>query len=236
MRPLEVSGLCKTYHGFRLENISFSLEPGKITGLIGRNGAGKSTTLGCILRFIRPDAGSVRVFGQSFDENEAAVKPRIGYVSGAFQYYKKKKLRAISAAASGFYSMWDAGTYNQLMGRFALEESKTPEQLSAGMRVKYALVLALSHGAELLILDEPTSGLDPFSREDLLELFLDLAETGKTVLFSTHITSDLEKCADNILYIQNGKLLVDKPLAEFVAGETNLETVMLRMEKEASRQ
>ena len=208
--------ILKNYPGFRLDQISFELQPGKITGFIGRNGAGKSTTLKSLLNFVHPDSGEVCFFGLDFAGHEKEIKERIGYVSGAFTYYGKKKLRTISAVTKGFYTNWDEAAYRSYMKRFSLDENKTPEALSAGMKVKYALTLALSHGAELLILDEPTSGLDPVSREDLLEIFLDLCDEGKTILFSTHITSDLEKCADHILYIQNGRLAADMPIRDFV--------------------
>lgn len=216
MTPLSVTGLSKTYPAFRLTDVSFALEEGKITGFIGRNGAGKSTTIKSLFNFVHPDSGSVRFFDLDFAGHEREIKRRIGYVSGAFAFYGKKKLRAITQVTRPFYPNWDDAAYQGYLRRFSLDENKTPEQLSAGMKVKYALTLALSHGAELLVLDEPTSGLDPVSREDLLEVFLDLCDAGKTIFFSTHITSDLEKCADNILYIQNGRIAAYDTLAGFV--------------------
>ena len=210
-----MTNLTKVYPGFRLEKISFELQAGKITGFIGRNGAGKSTTLKSLLHFVHPDAGEAEFFGMNYAENEQAIKSKIGYVAGAFDYYGKKKLSAITSVVRGFYPTWDEAAYRGYMARFSLDERKTPEKLSAGMKVKYALTLALSHGAELLILDEPTSGLDPVSREDLLEIFLELCDAGKTILFSTHITSDLEKCADRILYIRGGKLIADAEIGAF---------------------
>ena len=215
MTPLSVKNLTKRYPGFTLRDISFALEAGKITGFIGRNGAGKSTTLKSLLNFVHPDCGEIRFFDMEFAPNEQEIKTRIGYVPGAFEYYGKKKLRAITDTVRRFYMNWDENTYRTLLLRFNLDENKTPEALSAGMKVKYALTLALSHGAELLILDEPTSGLDPISREELLEIFLDLCDEGKTILFSTHITSDLEKCADHILYIREGELAADQPITAF---------------------
>lgn len=215
MTPLSVKNLTKNYPSFTLRDISFELQAGKITGFIGRNGAGKSTTLKSLLNFVHPDSGEICFFGLDFKENEQEIKTRIGYVPGAFEYYGKKKLRAITDTVRRFYPSWDENTYRNLLTRFSLDENKTPEALSAGMKVKYALTLALSHGAQLLILDEPTSGLDPVSREDLLEIFLDLCDEGKTILFSTHITSDLEKCADHILYIRDGVLIADKSIHDF---------------------
>lgn len=215
MTPLLVKDLSKTYPSFTLSEIGFELAAGKITGFIGRNGAGKSTTLKCLLNYVHPDSGDIRFFGLDFKKHEQEIKTRIGYVPGAFEYYGKKKIKKITDTVRGFYPNWDEKTYRALLSRFSLDENKTPEALSAGMKVKYALTLALSHGAELLILDEPTSGLDPVSREDLLEIFLDLCDEGKTILFSTHITSDLEKCADHILYIREGTLIADQPIDAF---------------------
>ncbi len=218
MSVLDVRDLCKNYPAFQLKNVSFSLEAGKITGFIGRNGAGKTTTLKSLLRFIHPSGGSVSFFGQDIEKAELAIKQRIGFVSGGFDAYQKKKIKTITAATRPFYDQWDEKAYAGYMARFALDESKTPSQLSAGMRVKYALALALSHHAELLILDEPTSGLDPVSRDELLDILLDLCAQGVTILFSTHIISDLDKCADNILYIKNGALIADCPLEAFARG------------------
>ena len=216
MSVLTVEGLCKAYPSFTLDHVSFDLTPGKITGLIGRNGAGKSTTLNALFQFIHPDSGTVRFFGQDFSAHELDIKRRVGYVSGGVDYYGGKKLKTITNVTRRFYPTWDENAYRRYLSRFQLDETKTPAQLSAGMKVKYALTLALSHRAELLILDEPTSGLDPVSREDLLEEFLALCDQGVTILFSTHITSDLDKCADGLIYIKEGKILAEGPLDAFV--------------------
>ncbi len=215
---LEVKGLTKVYPGFRLGALDFSLEEGKITGFIGRNGAGKTTTLHSLLSFLSPDAGSIRFWGMDIRERELEIKQRVGFVSAGMSFYSKKKLQTITAVTRTFYDRWDEEVYRRCMARFELDERKTPEQLSNGMKIKYMLALALSHNADLLILDEPTSGLDPVSREDLLELFLDLRDRGKTILFSTHITSDLDKTADNILYLVNGQLKADSSLEDFISS------------------
>ena len=214
-KPLSVSGLSKAYPSFRLENVSFSLTPGSITGFIGRNGAGKTTTINSILSFARPDRGDILFFGTAWSEHEREIKEKIGFVSAGMSFYSRKKLRAITAAAKAFYPGWDDTAYRKYMNRFGLNEEKTPDELSNGMKIKYALALALSHGAELLILDEPTSGLDPVSREELVEVFLQLKDEGKTIFFSTHITSDLEKCADRILFLQAGQLKADDSVDGF---------------------
>ncbi len=214
MAILSVNGLTKTYTGFKLDNVSFSLEEGKITGFIGRNGAGKSTTLNSLFNFVHPDSGSIEFFGMDFLSHEQEIKQRIGFVSSGVNYYQNKRLKTISKVTRSFYPTWDDAAYTRYMKLFALDENKKPTELSAGMKVKYALTLALSHNAELLILDEPTSGLDPVSRDDLLDVLMGLCDEGKTILFSTHITSDLDKCADNIIYIKNGRIIADAPMHE----------------------
>ena len=216
MDVLSIQGLGKNYEKFSLHNVSFTVKPGEIMGFIGRNGAGKTTTLKALLNFVHPDSGEILFFGLPFAQNELAIKRRIGFVSGGVDYYTRKKLRAITSVTRSFYPNWDDAAYQKYLKMFNLDEAKTPSQLSAGMKVKYNLALALSHHAELLILDEPTSGLDPVSRDDLLDVFLSLAREGTSILFSTHITSDLDKCADRITYIQNGRLLASEDLATFV--------------------
>ena len=213
---LEVKNLEKIYPAFRLDKVSFSLEEGKITGFIGRNGAGKTTTLHSLLGFLAPDGGEIRFWGEPLRGREQAVKQRVGFVSAGMSFYPRKKLKTITAVTRGFFERWDEGLYRRYLGLFALDEEKTPDALSNGMKIKYLLALALSHGAELLILDEPTSGLDPVSREELTEIFLDLRDAGKTILFSTHITSDLDKTADNILYIAGGAIRAEAKLEDFV--------------------
>ncbi|MDO5559229.1 MAG: ABC transporter ATP-binding protein [Oscillospiraceae bacterium] len=220
---LTVDKLCKSYEKFRLDNVSFSLEKGKITGFIGRNGAGKTTTLKSLLNFVHPDSGEINFFGKNFSEAENEIKQKIGFVSGGMDCYIKSKLRTISTTTKRFYPEWDEKAYKKYLELFSLDESKTPSQLSAGMKVKYSLALALSHNAQLLILDEPTSGLDPVSRDELLDVFLELCSGGKTILFSTHITSDLDKCADNIIYIKNGRILAQDNMEHYTAGYRLLE-------------
>lgn len=216
MSVLSVENLSKTYPGFRLEQVSFALRPGKIMGFIGRNGAGKTTTLKALLNFVHADSGSVQFFGLDLPGHELEIKQRLGFAMGGVDYYSKSRLRTITAVTRRFYQSWDEEAYRRCLKRFDLDESKTPAQLSAGMRVKYNLTLALSHRAELLILDEPTSGLDPVSRDDLLEVFLDLSDQGVSILFSTHITSDLDKCADDITYIRNGHILASQDMPSFI--------------------
>ena len=238
MNVLEVQGLCKTYPGFRLDNVSFSVAPGSIMGFIGRNGAGKTTTLKSLLHIVHPDAGEIRFFGLDLNAHEREIKQRIGYAGGAVDFYKRKPIRVLADVTRGFYANWDEAAYKRYMEAFSLDENKSPSQLSEGMRVKLSLTLALSHRAELLILDEPTSGLDPVSREELLDAFTFLRDKGVAILFSTHITSDLEKCADHISYISKGKLLASEGMQDFLkrcAAEgagTTLDEIMVHYEKE----
>lgn len=217
MTVLKVSGLCKSYSGFELKNVALSLEKGRIMGFIGRNGAGKTTTMKSLVNFIHPDAGRIEFFGLSFAVHEREIKERIGFVSGGTEFYPHSKLRAITDVSRAFYRNWDEKSYRENLKRFSLDENKTPAQLSAGMKVKYALTLALSHHAELLLLDEPTSGLDPVSRDDLLDEFLHLSRDEEiSILFSTHITSDLDKCADDISYLRAGRIAGSGMLEDFV--------------------
>ena len=230
----EVRKLMKRYPSFVLDEVSFDLERGKITGFIGRNGAGKTTTIKSMLNLIHPDSGDVRFFGMPIVDNETGIKKRIGYSTGTVSWYPRKKIRDIVDIIKRFYETWDDTAYHKYLELFSIDEIKTPLELSEGMKVKLNLLLALSHRSEVLILDEPTSGLDPFSRNELLEIFTKLKEDGTAVFFSTHIISDIEKCADDIVYISRGKIIAALPKADFILkysvdGET-LEDTMLRME------
>lgn len=216
MNALEVKGLTKVYPEFTLDKVSFCVPQGHIVGLIGRNGAGKSTTIKGILQLIATE-GDVAVFGRDIIKDEIAVKQMIGYVGGGFRYYPMNTLAAIRKAYSPFYPTWNQGKYERLLAQFDLSERKKVKELSEGMKIKFALALALSHGAKLLIMDEPTSGLDPLSREEFCDIVLQLVrEEGVSVLFSTHITSDLMRIADDIVYISQGKILAACPLKELL--------------------
>ena len=182
------------------------------------------------------------MLGSDFRQEEERCKQELGVVLGGIQFYPTKKLQAITGVTRRFYQSWDDDEYQRYMSRFDLDEQKQVRQLSEGMKVKYLIALALSHNAKLLIFDEPTSGLDPVAREDLLELFQQLVESGqRSILFSTHITSDLDKCADDITYIRNGELIASADKAAFVQsfqslkqpGEDslNLEEIMVRSER-----
>ena len=213
---LSVRGLTKRYDKFALKDVSFDVRRGEIMGFIGRNGAGKTTTLKSLMNYLHPDAGEIDFFGKPMTGNEMEIKRRTGFVTGGVDYYMRRKLRAITDVTRGFYPNWDEAAYKRCIAAFSLDEDKTSAELSAGMKVKYNLALAMSHRAELLLLDEPTSGLDPVSRDDLLDVFLGLKREGVSILFSTHITSDLDKCADRITYIRAGEMQACCALEELV--------------------
>ena len=238
MSIVEVRDLVKTYPSFELKQVSFCVDRGKITGFIGRNGAGKTTTIKSMLNLIHPDSGTVCYFGKPLLGNETEIKKHIGYSTGAVNWYPRKKVRDIADIVKRFYDTWDEDAYRKYLDMFHLDEQKTPLELSEGMKVKFNLLVALSHRAEVLILDEPTSGLDPFSRNELLDVFSDLKNDGVAVFFSTHIISDIEKCADDIVYISGGKIVAAMPKedfsAQFSADGESLENTMLRLERGAS--
>ena len=174
----EVRGLSKSYRNFWLNDVSFKLEPGYIMGFVGRNGAGKSTTIKSMLRLVKPDCGEVKMFGMDYAENEEECKKHLGIVLGEFDYYADKKLKTVTGVVRRFYPEWDEAAYRRCISRFELDETKRVKELSAGMKVKYALALALSHNARLLILDEPTDWT-PFREMNCLMFSVNLSRTAK---------------------------------------------------------
>ena len=235
MSIVEVRQLVKSYPAFELDAVSFCVLEGRITGFIGRNGAGKTTTIKAMLNLIHPDGGEVFYFGKPLRGNETEIKKLIGYSTGTVNWYPRKRIRDIVGIVKRFYDTWDDEAYRRYLALFRLDEDKTPLELSEGMKVKFNLLIALSHRARVLILDEPTSGLDPFSRSELLDVFTALKNDGVAVFFSTHIISDIEKCADDIVYISGGKIVFEGSGEGFAArlsapGES-LEETMLRLER-----
>ncbi len=208
MNLIEIRGLCKNFETFKLQNVDITLEEGYIMGFIGRNGAGKSTTIKTTLNLMNSDGGSVKLCGLEMPKDEIEIKNQVGYVLGGVDFYPEAKIGHITNVTKSFYREWNESLYKELCDRFEIDQNKKFKQLSAGMKVKYSLAIAMSHNPKLLILDEPTSGLDPAARDDLVLLFQEFIEDGKhSILFSTHITSDLEKCADYITYIKQGQIL-----------------------------
>lgn len=237
MSIVQVRGLNKTYPSFKLKDVSFDIYEGRITGFIGRNGAGKTTTIKSMLNLVHPDSGEVVYFGKSLSKNENEIKKLIGYSTGTVNWYPRKKLRDIVSVVKNCYDTWDEEAYRKHLALFSLDENKAAVELSEGMKVKCNLLLALSHNAKVLILDEPTSGLDPFSRDELLELFTELKGHGVAVFFSTHIISDIEKCADDIVYISKGEIAAalskDDFTDRFSQNGESIEDTILRMERGA---
>lgn len=208
---LEVTGLNKSYDDFSLSNVTFSLPEDCITGFIGVNGAGKTTTLRSILRLTTKTSGSIKIFGMEMEQHERELKNRIGIVLDDGGFYDELTMSEMKNVIAPAYSSWSEQDYKNYMDRFSLNPKQKINTLSKGMRMKYALALALSHKAELLIMDEPTSGLDPLIRSQLLTILADyMNEGGKGVFFSTHITSDLEKAADVLIMIDHGKIVFEE--------------------------
>ena len=205
---LTVNGLNKSYGNFSLRDITFSLPEGCITGFIGINGAGKTTTLRTLLGLTNKLSGNIQFFGLDMDKNERQIKDRIGIVLDDGCVYDELSLAEMKSIISSAYTSWSEQDFKRYMDMFSLAPKQKINTLSKGMRMKYALALALSHNAELLIMDEPTSGLDPLIRGQLLKIVTEYMDNGgKGVFFSTHITSDLDKIADMLIMIDNGKIV-----------------------------
>lgn len=205
---LEVSGLNKRYGDFALKDISFYLPDGCITGFVGINGAGKTTTLRSILGLTNKVSGNIKFFGMNIKGNESKIKDRIGIVLDEGGFYDELTLSEMKNVIAPAYRNWCEQDFIDYMEQFSLNPKQKINTLSKGMRMKYALALALSHKAELLIMDEPTSGLDPLVRSQLLNILKDyMGKGGKGVFFSTHITSDLEKIADMLIMIDGGEIV-----------------------------
>lgn len=214
---LEVKKVSKTYKSFKLDKVSFDIEEGSICGFIGRNGAGKTTTLKGIIGLLHFDEGEVKVFGRDFRVYELVDKQDVSFSLSEINFFPDMRIGKLTRVTSRFYYNWNQETYLKLCKRFGIEQNKRIRELSSGMKVKYNLAVALSHGAKLLILDEPTSGLDPISRDEVLDLFKLVVKDGtRSILFSTHITSDLEKCADHIVYIKKGKISSSSTKEDFL--------------------
>lgn len=205
---LEIRELSKDYGDFVLDKISFSLPRGVIMGLIGENGAGKSTTINCILNEIQKSSGTIRIFGKDHSTDEIEIKDKLGVVFDKNHFPDIFTPEEIGKFMSGIYSAWEWQLYHQFLEKFELPKDKKIKDFSKGMKVKLAFAVALSHNAELLILDEATSGLDPIIRDDVLDMLIDFVQDeSHSVLVSSHITSDLEKVADYITFIHKGKLI-----------------------------
>ena len=203
---VEVHKLCKSYEGFALKDVSFTLPRGTIMGFIGENGAGKTTTIKALLGLIRKDAGDIRILGGSIDD--AKIRAKIGVVFDDLHLHKTLRIRQAAKIFPHLYPDWDADLFADYLNRFGLDAEKKVKDLSRGMRMKLSIAVALAHRPELLILDEPTAGLDPVVRDEVLEIFQDfMQDENHAILFSSHITSDIDKIADSITFIHEGCIL-----------------------------
>lgn len=205
---IEVKGLTKKRDTFFLNNVNLTVPKGYIVGLIGENGAGKSTTIKAILNLIHKDSGTIKIFGQDYQQHEKEIKQQIGVVFDDCHFPKQLTAKDLNLILKNIYSNWDTNLYHDYLNQFKLPLNKPIKDLSRGMKMKLSLATALSHRPKLLILDEPTSGLDPIVRNEILDIFLDFIQDEEhSVLISSHITSDLEKIADYITFIHEGEIV-----------------------------
>lgn len=212
MEPiLELENITKSFSksNFTLDNLSFALPYGNILGFVGENGAGKTTTIGCILNTIHKDSGTIRLFGKEMQDDDTALREKIGVVYDGDNFPGFWTAKQLSQVMSGFYTCWDHGLFEKYLEEFKLPYTQKIKHFSRGMSMKLAIAAALSHHPQLLILDEATSGLDPIMRDEMLDIFLDFVQAeDHSILLSSHITSDLEKVADYITFIHNGRLIL----------------------------
>ena len=213
---LELNNVNKEfYEGFKIENLSFKLEPGYIMGFIGPNGAGKSTTIKMIMNLLKVDSGDIRIFGKDHVKEEVSIKDRIGFVYDQSYFYENLSIEEMKNIIAPFYSQWNEDTFKGYLKLFKLRSGDAIKHLSKGMKTQFAIALALSHNADLIIMDEPTAGLDPVIRREVLDILYNvIQDEKKSIFFSTHITTDLEKIADYITYIKDGKLVFSKTMEE----------------------
>lgn len=211
---LQIRGVEKNYPKFHLGPVDLTLPEGYIMGLVGENGAGKSTLIHSIMNLLPPEVGTVELFGRTYAKDEIYIKNQIGFVYEENCFHDRLTPKAMSNLLRLSYPSWDETTYQRLMKQFGIDE-KPLNKLSKGQKAAFAFITALSHGAKLLILDEPTSGLDPIVRREMLDELRRYVEPGgRSVLFSTHITSDLEQVADLITFIHQGKIIFTQDVEE----------------------
>ena len=220
MNALEIKKLTKTYPGFKLDNLNLSLPSGCIMGLIGENGAGKSTTIKLILDMVHKDSGVITILGKDNTDNIEITKEEIGVVMDEVGIPECLTIKQVGNVMRHTFNNWDEAEYDRLIHRLALPDKKQFKDFSRGMKMKLGIAIALSHNPKLLILDESTSGLDPVVRDDVIDMFSDFTrDENHSILISSHIVSDLEKLCDYVAFMHKGKLLLceekDKLLAEY---------------------
>ena len=204
---LEINGLCKAYDDFSLKNVSFSLPKGYIMGFVGQNGSGKTTTIRSMLNMAKVDSGKISIFGLDSVTDSIAIKERLGVVFDSLYLAEHLNARQIEKQLKPFYKDWDTDEFFRRIKEFGLPDNRKVGDFSKGMKMKLMVAVALSHKAEFLILDEPTSGLDPVARDELLDILAEYIEDeNRGVLFSTHITADVERIADYVTILHNGKV------------------------------
>lgn len=238
---LEVSKLNKSYADFSLKDVSFVLPEGSITGFIGVNGSGKTTTVRSVLGLAGFHSGSIRIFGQDMGKHGRAIRERIGVVLDDGGFYEELRMSEMKRIVAPAYRNWQEQDYNSYMEQFGLDPAQKISTLSKGMKMKFSLALALSHKAELLVMDEPTSGLDPLIRRQLLKILADyMKKDGRAVFFSTHITSDLEQAADRLILIDQGRILFqekkDDLFERYQEKHLTIEDIMLEQIGRGNRQ
>lgn len=205
---IEIKDLNKEYKKFRLKDVSFNVEKGTIMGFIGENGAGKSTTIKAILNLIKRDNGSIKVLGKDILKNEKEIKEDLGIVLDNGNFHEKLNIKSINKIMKNIYKRWNEDAFYKYIEKFNIDTSKKIEEFSKGMKMKLSIAVALSHKAKILILDEATSGLDPVVRDEILDVFMEFIQNEEhSILISSHITSDLEKIADYITFIHDGKIM-----------------------------
>lgn len=208
---IELQHVQKSFEGFQLKDFSMSVKKGFVTGFIGGNGVGKSTTIKLIMNLLQPDSGTISIFGLNYKDHEKEIKQRIGFVFDENIFYEHLTLNEMKGIIKPSYANWDDDLFNHYVQTFELPLTKKIKSFSKGMMMKASLTIALSHHAELIIMDEPTSGLDPIFRRELLDILHELMQDGeKTIFFSTHITTDLDRIADYITFIHNGEHIFTK--------------------------
>ncbi len=206
---IEISGLTKRFDGFTLSDVSFNVPKGSIMGFIGQNGAGKTTTIKAVLNIIKADSGKINIFGMDNTRHEYEIKEHISAVFDELPFHDSLSAKQLEIIMDGIYKNWDNAKFKEYLDRFRLPEKKPFGKFSKGMKMKLQIAAALSHGAKLLIMDEATTGLDPVVRDEILHIFLEyLQDESNSILMSSHITSDLEKIADSVTFIDKGRLLI----------------------------
>lgn len=206
---IELKNVTKDYGDFKLDDVSFSVPEGSVCGFIGQNGAGKTTTINLILDIIKRNAGEIRIFGESIDKDSAKLREDIGVVFDEMGFHEFMTGRDINIMMKNIYKNWDETAFFDYLKRFSLPSKKKCGSFSRGMRMKLQIAAALSHHAKLLIMDEPTSGLDPIVRNEMLDIFREfVVAEDHTILLSSHITGDLEKLADEVVFINGGKIVL----------------------------